>query len=145
MLLLVGQLALLGPAGQAADDDPGQANAHAEQDRRAGGCPRHAFKLTAEERRHERAERRAIAQGHRHPQGNAQVSHGQTEGQAADPPEDAEQIAPEQGRPRCLAENPHRSGIWTRANSHGANTQLKTPPTSQYDSHDQPLTPRNGR
>ena len=39
----------------------------------------------------------------------------------------------------------NRSGSWTRANAHGAMIQLKTPPTSQYDSHDHPLTRRYGR
>ena len=48
VLLLVGQLALLGPAGQAADHDPGQADADAEQDRRAGGRPRDAFRARRE-------------------------------------------------------------------------------------------------
>ena len=105
LLLLAGQLALLGAAGQAADDDAGQTDQDAEQDRRAGGGPRDAFELTAKQGRHDRSKRGAVAQRHRHAQGDAEVAHGQAESQAANPPEDAENIGPEQGWRRGLRED----------------------------------------
>ena len=46
-----------------------------------------------------------VAQGHRHSQRHAQVAHGQAEGQPAQPPQDPEEVGPEQGRARRLADD----------------------------------------
>ena len=82
---------------------------------------------------------------HGHAQGDPEIAHGQAERQAADPPQDAEEIGPEQAPIGASARTRSRSGTWTRANAQVAMIQLNTPPTSHDDSHDQPFTPRNTR
>ena len=124
--------------------DPRQADADAGQNpspdwRARAPC---VSELAVENRRHQRAERRAVAQGHGHPQRHAQVAHGQPERQSAQSPHRAPKVRPEQARGRRLAEHGHRSLVISEPSTHGAMIQLNTPPTSQYVSHDHRRTPR---
>ena len=82
---------------------PGQADDDADQDHLARTCVRSTFvdELAVEDRRHQRAEGGAVAQGHGHAQRHAQVAHGQAEGQAAEAPHRAAEIGPEQMRARA--------------------------------------------
>jgi hypothetical protein len=95
LLLLVGHLAVLGDPRQARDGDSRQADRHPEEDHLTRVRPEdRGEELAAEDRRHERPERRAVAQGHRHAQRHPQIAHRQAERQPAQAPQHAPEVGP---------------------------------------------------
>ena len=105
-LLLFRDLALLGDACQAGEGDADQAHGDARQNRLSRCCPPHLRgKHAAEDGREQRTERGGVAERHRHAERHAQVPHGQTEGQAAETPQQSERVAPEKAAAGSLVKD----------------------------------------
>ena len=110
LLLLLGHLAFLGHARPARDGDPDETDEDAEQDDLAGRRPEDlAHELAVEDRRHQRAEGGAVAEGHRHAERHPEVAHREAEGQPAQAPHGAPEPGPPERRGGGLAQ--HRQQV----------------------------------
>ncbi|MCK7518281.1 MAG: hypothetical protein MZV64_11435 [Ignavibacteriales bacterium] len=104
------ELLLLFHPGNAAHGDAGEADEDAEDDDLSGRRRDEPGDPALEDGRHERPEDRAESQREGHPQRQAQVAHAQAEGQAADAPQHAEEIRPEERLARSGPEDPEKIG-----------------------------------
>ena len=133
LLLLRRHLAFLGHARLAGEGDAAEADGDAGQDDAARRGAEHVGDEDAvEDGRHQGAERGAVAERDRHAERHPQIAHGEPEGEAAESPHHAPEVAPEERGAGRFAE--HRGQVagqeHARASS-GAMIQLKKPPTSQ--------------
>ena len=110
---------------------PGQAGGHTGEDDATRRARRDGHDLAAEEGRHERPECGAVAERDRDAERDAEVSHGQAEGQAPETPQHAECVRPPQRACGAACSVSQKPGTSAQASARGATIQLNTPPTSQ--------------
>src|SRR5256885_3409680 len=105
-LLLFGHFAFFGDACRAGDEDAEEADADADENGEAGACtPDVGEKLATENGRHQSAEGCGVAENHGHAERHAEIAHGEAEGEAAETPQETEEIGPEEAARRGFAQD----------------------------------------
>ena len=96
-LLLFGHFAFFGNTGCTGDENAEKTDADADQNCEAGARAQDFRKeYAAKDGRHESAKGGGVSENHGHAERHAEVAHGETEGEAAESPQKAEDVRPKQ-------------------------------------------------
>ena len=100
-LFFLGKFLLLGHASRAADCDANETGQHACKNCEAGTAGEQFAEFAIKDRRHKRAKGGTETKSDSHAESDPEIAHGETKSEAADAPEDAEEVGPHQRRARC--------------------------------------------